>query len=89
MQTEMRFCQKNCFQWSNNIIRAGICIVRIFDLCYFLAGLPAEEAEDAFTKDEWLKIVKAVAAGYESISKLSAKEKSAVPCVMECIEICR
>ena len=61
--------------------------IRIFDICYFLAGLLAEEAEKALTKNEWIRNVKAAMAGYESICKLSEKEKEAVPCVMECIEI--
>lgn len=61
--------------------------IRIFDICYFLTGLLAEETEHAFTKDEWMESIKAVIAGYESISHLSAKEKSAIPCVMKCIEI--
>ncbi|MDE6063841.1 MAG: phosphotransferase, partial [Lachnospiraceae bacterium] len=61
--------------------------IRIFDICYFLTGLLAEETEEALTKSEWLANVKAVIAGYESIIKLSEKEKAAIPCVMECIEI--
>lgn len=61
--------------------------IRIFDICYFLAGLLAEETEEIFTKAEWIKNVKAVIAGYESIIKLSVNEKKAVTYVMECIEI--
>ncbi len=61
--------------------------IRIFDICYFLAGLLAEETEDVFTKMEWIENVKSVIAGYESIVNLSEKEKDAVSCVMECIEI--
>lgn len=61
--------------------------IRIFDICYFLTGLLAEETGEAFSKSEWIESVKAVVAGYESISKLSEKEKNALPCVMECIEI--
>lgn len=61
--------------------------IRIFDVCYFLAGLLAEETDDAFTKAEWIESVQAVMAGYESIGSLSANEKKAMPCVMECIEI--
>ena len=47
----------------------------------------AEETDDAFTKMEWIESVKSVIAGYESIIHLSEKEKEAIPCVMECIEI--
>ena len=61
--------------------------IRIFDICYFLTGLLAEETDDAFTKNEWLENVKSVIAGYESMLHLSEKEKNAIPCVMECIEI--
>lgn len=61
--------------------------IRIFDICYFLTGLLAEETNNALTKDEWLEIVRSVVAGYESIMNLSVKEKNAIPCVMECIEI--
>ena len=61
--------------------------IRIFDICYFLAGLLAEETEEAFTKKEWIENVKSVIAGYESITHLSEEEKDSIPCVMECIEI--
>ncbi len=61
--------------------------IRIFDVCYFLAGLLAEETDDAFTKKEWLEITKSVIAGYESMSQLSSEEKKAIPCVMACVEI--
>lgn len=61
--------------------------IRIFDICYFLTGLLAEETEDSFTKIEWIENVKSVIAGYESILPLSENEKTAIPCVMECIEV--
>lgn len=61
--------------------------IRIFDICYFLAGTLAEEKNDAFTKAEWIDTVKAVIAGYESALPLSREEKNAVPRVMECIEM--
>ncbi len=61
--------------------------IRIFDICYFLAGLLAEEMPEPFTKEEWIKDVRAAVAGYESIEKFSREEKEAIPCVMECIEI--
>lgn len=61
--------------------------IRIFDLCYFLAGLLAEEMQEPFTKEEWRKNAAAAIAGYESIEKLSVLERAALPCVMECIEI--
>ena len=61
--------------------------IRIFDICYFLTGLLAEETDDPFTELEWIEIVRSVIAGYETILKLSEKEKAAIPCVMECIEI--
>lgn len=61
--------------------------IRIFDICYFLTGLLAEETEDAFTRTEWMECVKSVIGGYESIQGLSEMEKQVMPCVMECIEI--
>ena len=57
--------------------------IRIFDICYFLTGLLAEETEEAFTKNEWLEQVESVISGYESITNLSTEEKSAIPCVMK------
>ena len=60
--------------------------IRIFDICYFLAGLLSEEGT-TFTKAEWMETVKSVVAGYESILPLSQQEKNAIPCVMKCIEI--
>ncbi len=61
--------------------------IRIFDLCYFLAGLLAEETREAFTRAEWLENVQAVMEGYESVTRLTEAEKEAACCVMECIEI--
>lgn len=61
--------------------------IRIWDVCYFLTGLLAEETESAFAKREWIEHVKSVVEGYESVSDLSKEEKDAIPCVMECIEI--
>lgn len=61
--------------------------IRIFDICYFLTGLLAEETDDVFTKTEWIENAKSVIEGYESILPLSEKEKYAIPCVMKCIEI--
>lgn len=52
-----------------------------------MTGLLAEETVDAFTKIEWINNIKSVIAGYESIIILSGKEKNAIACVMECIEI--
>lgn len=61
--------------------------IRVFDLCYFLTGLLAEESENAFSVSEWIASIKAVISGYESVSILSAEEREAIPWVMECIEI--
>ncbi len=61
--------------------------IRIFDICYFLTGLLAEETEASLTKTEWIEIVKSAIAGYESMILLSKEEKGAIPCVMACIEI--
>lgn len=61
--------------------------IRVFDLCYFLTGLLAQETESPLAEGEWLQTAKSVVAGYESIAKLSQEEKDALPCVMACIEI--
>ncbi len=61
--------------------------IRIFDICYFLTGLLAEETDNAFTQNEWIESFRSAVAGYESIIRLSAEEKRAFPCVMKCIEI--
>lgn len=61
--------------------------IRIFDVCYFLAGLLAEETEEPLTREEWLRNVQAVIDGYEGVTPLTEGEKAAIPCVMECIEI--
>lgn len=61
--------------------------IRIFDICYFLAGLLAEETEMPLTKNEWLNMVSAAIEGYERVSELTIQEKEAIPCVMKSIEI--
>ncbi|MDE6990997.1 MAG: phosphotransferase [Lachnospiraceae bacterium] len=61
--------------------------IRVFDICYFLTGLLAEETAEPFTKTEWLALTRAVTDGYESVTGLSEAERSAIPCVMQCIEI--
>lgn len=60
--------------------------IRIFDLCYFLAGLLAEET-GAKLSAPWPEIVRATIAGYEALLPLSREEKKAIPLVMESIEI--
>lgn len=60
--------------------------IRIFDLCYFLLGLLAEE-ESAVTEEEWFVLLKDLFEGYESVLELNPMEKEAIPCVMECIEL--
>ena len=61
--------------------------IRIFDICYFLLGLLSEEEKFDMTEEVWYEFVKNVFAGYENILKLSEAEKTAVPYVMECIEL--
>lgn len=61
--------------------------IRIFDICYFLAGLLAEETAETLSPEEWLESVKSVIAGYESRIELSEQEKDSIACTMECIEI--
>ena len=61
--------------------------IRIFDLCYFLLGLLSEEEKMEITEEQWFDIVGKVFYGYEEKNPLSEEEKSAVPVVMECIEL--
>ena len=61
--------------------------IRIFDLCYFLLGLLSEEEKLPVTEEQWFSFVRDVFAGYTSRLELSPAEISAVPCVMECIEL--
>ena len=60
--------------------------IRVFDLCYFLAGLLADETGTTLAAP-WPEIVRATIAGYERLLPLSPEEKKAIPLVMECIEI--
>ena len=60
--------------------------IRIFDLCYFLAGLLAKETA-ATLADPWSQIAAAAVAGYEARCPLSREEKAAIPLVMQAIEI--
>ena len=61
--------------------------IRIFDICYFLAGLLTEESGADLKCGEWLRILKEVVSGYENRTSLSTIEKQAFPCVMKSIEI--
>lgn len=61
--------------------------IRIFDLCYFLAGLLAEAKKEEITEEYWFVFAKNVFIGYEKKCRLSEEEKKAVPYVMECIEL--
>ena len=61
--------------------------IRIFDLCYFVLGLLCEEESFEITEDTWFIVLEQVFDGYEKIQTLTAAEKKAIPCVMECIEL--
>lgn len=39
--------------------------IRIFDICYFLTGLLSSQIGSGLDTEEWLRIVKDAAAGYE------------------------
>ena len=60
--------------------------IRIFDVCYFLSGLPAGK-ENRIDTAEWLCAVKDTISGYDSIMNLTAEEYSAIPYVMQSIEL--
>lgn len=61
--------------------------IRIFDLCYFLAGLFTEKVGEDLNDIEWLNFVKETVFGYETQIKISENEKLAFPLVMEGIEL--
>ena len=61
--------------------------IRIFDICYFLTGLLSSQIGSALETEEWLRIVKDAAAGYEKWIPLLPEEKRAFPYVMENIEL--
>lgn len=61
--------------------------IRIFDLCYFLAGLLTEDVGHGLNPKEWLDTVHEVVTGYENYIVLTDTEKEAMPWVMECIEL--
>ena len=60
--------------------------IRIFDLCYFLAGLLAHET-GADVALPWPRIVQATVDAYDRENPLSAEEKAAMPLVMQAIEL--
>lgn len=61
--------------------------VKVFDICYFLAGLLTEEERLRLQDSDWFQIVKKVLEGYESVNELLYVEKEAIPCVMKSIEM--
>ena len=61
--------------------------IRIFDLCYFLAGLLAAQVGNGMEEEQWYEVIRSTATGYESRIPLTAAEKRAVPYVMENIEL--
>lgn len=61
--------------------------IRIFDICYFLLGLLAEDKDVPLSTEEWLSIFSEVLAGYKSQIPLTDIEKLSIPYVMESIEL--
>lgn len=61
--------------------------IRVFDICYFLSGLLANEGGSGQSLTDWLETVQAVLSGYESIISLTLVERQAMVCVMKCIEL--
>lgn len=61
--------------------------IRLFDLCYFMLGLLSEEETIEITYDEWFMILGQLFSGYSQVIKLSEQEITAVPFVMESIEL--
>lgn len=61
--------------------------IRIFDLCYFLAGLLTDKNIKSFSIEEWILFIKYTVNGYETQIKLNESEKFAFSMVMEGIEL--
>lgn len=61
--------------------------IRIFDICYFTAGLLSGEEGKVIAVDDWLEMLRDVVAEYDSKIELSQTEKRAIPYVMENIEL--
>ena len=61
--------------------------IRIFDICYFLAGLLSDQNVNKITDEDWLLLVKETIKGYETRILLTDKEKFILPFVMEGIEL--
>ena len=61
--------------------------IRLFDLCYFMLGLLSEEETIEITYDEWFMVLGQLFSGYSQVIKLSEQEITAVPYVMESIEL--
>lgn len=61
--------------------------IRVFDICYFVLGLLAEEEELKLTQEQWFVFLKHTFTGYNNTLSLQEAEKKAVPYVMECIEL--
>lgn len=60
--------------------------IRIFDLCYFLAGLLAHET-GADMALPWSRIVQVTVDAYHNENPLSREERAAIPMVMQAIEL--
>lgn len=62
--------------------------IRIFDPCYVAtAVLSATYEDDSLDRSKWPNILRAIIAGYDSISHLSQEEKAAIPYVIFCIQL--
>lgn len=61
--------------------------IRIFDLCYFLLGILADEDNNRVNVERWYMIVRQVMDGYDSLIVLTDIEKQSIVCVMKNIEL--
>lgn len=60
--------------------------IRIFDLCYFLAGLLAHET-GADLASPWSRLLEVTVDAYHNLNPLSGEERAAIPLVMQAIEL--
>lgn len=61
--------------------------IRILDICYPATAILSESFSEEIDIAKWKEILNNIIAGYDSISTLSDKEKSAIPYVIYSIQI--
>ena len=60
---------------------------RLFDIAYFLLGQLLDQKDLEAIKDKWITFIGQFLGGYETIIVLEDDEKTALPLMMQCIEL--